>query len=620
MTATPLLQASQRANCVSAPAQPASTITLVAWSMVAIQSVVVAWACFRGFYYFSDDYVFRGRGAALPWLSPEYLLDHWGGHFMPAAFLAAQPFAKLTNFGYGWVALSLALGQLLVAVLLLRTLFRHFGRRWRVLLPLAIYLTAVPVVQASTWWAAALNMVPLMACTVIVVDRTLRTHGGRNWSSYVWILSTTLVGLLFFEKAVLLHLLVLGVLWALTPVQGLQSFVSVVRVHWPVLVGLSTALVGWAVLYTVTKGGPTFPWPGLDAIAAQSGNTMMHGVLPSFLGGPWEWFRAGLGGYDLARTSPLIQMVAACSVTTVVVLCWISGSRARRALSTLFVYAAANLVLLSVGRPYWGAGEAALPRYTADLSVVAALMVALATTRIRDDPAPAMLVERNPRPSPRVVLALVLVAQLLVLVWVGSTARLVQLMGTSPDRPWVEAALASMRATPDRAPILDRNVPRTVMNPLLPPNTLYSWFFAGTGGIPPISDETDRLRVLDDRGALVEAHVKGPTALQGPVPGCGWRVDERGTSVPLQADVIPWVHTVQVAYVSNQPSPLEVSFAEGTPRTLSVVAGLHDAYANIAGGGRTMTLRATSPGALICVGAIRVGEPVPGPLPAEAQP
>ena len=239
-----------RTEPVAAPGHarpvPGRRMRRVAYAMLAMQSAVIAWACFRGFYYFHDDFVFRGQGARQAWFAPAYLFQDWQGHFMPGGFLVAQPLSKLSDFGYGWTALSLALGQALVAWLLLRLLLRHFGSRWRVLVPFGLYLTSVPVVQATTWWAAALGLLPLMACLVLMADHTLRMRSSGRALHYLWVLGAYVAALMFSERAVLAPLVVGMLLLALTPGRLVVSVSSVVRRHGALLVGLVVVTGAWS--------------------------------------------------------------------------------------------------------------------------------------------------------------------------------------------------------------------------------------------------------------------------------------------------------------------------------------------------------------------------------------
>jgi len=593
-------------------------VRLVARLMVGVQVAVVSWAVFRGFFYFNDDFVFRGQGARYGWFDPAYVFQDWQGHFMPASFALSQPISKLGDFSYTWVALSLAGGQAFTAWMLMRTLLRNFGYRWRVLLALGLYLTSASLVQAATWWAAGMSIVPLLACLVIVSDRVLRSRGRRSASMLWWVLGVYAAALLFSERAVLLPLWVFLLLVAMTPGSLIASLVSVVRTHLAMLGGLLAITTAWAATYlNVHQAGPQ-PRPSLADLADQAGGVLTQQFLPALVGGGWSWFRITDQTYDFATASPLVIAFGAVLAVASLVLLFPSGPRARRALAAIVTYGFASMVLLSVGRPFflYVAQASTLPRYFADLAPLTAIAAALAFARLVDDPAPGMLREWRPRVRARIVVPVLVVGQVIVLLWLSTVMGLVALTSSSFDRSWVQASLRSLHGAAGTSPVLNVLVPTSVMNPLLYPHNDYSWFFAGLSNAPAIGDVTDHQRVLDDTGALVDAHIEGPVAVSGTDPDCGWKVAADGTWIPMKSEIIPWAHVVQVAYISTGSSTLEVRFPEGDVRRVRLTPGLHDVYFWLNGGGGAIRLRTDSPQANVCVGAVRVGVVTPGAQPA----
>jgi hypothetical protein len=278
-------------------------------------------------------------------------------------------------------------------------------------------------------------------------------------------------------------------------------------------------------------------------------------------------------------------------------------------------YALLVLALINAGRSAFLIETSSLPRYYADLAMVTVVASAVGLARLKEDPAPEMLVEWRPRLTRARSIVLVAFVQVLLISWFVSSTALTSGVGRGPERPWVTAALASLRADTSPSPVLDRTVPAEVLWPVVFPQNLYHWFFAGVSGMPAFSDVTDDLRLLDDAGALVPGHIEGVQALPGPTPNCGWEVTSTGTTIPLQATVINYNHTIWIAYIASAPTKLVISMPEGDARTVGVEGGLHDVYAEILGGGPSVTLRTTSPGTTVCVGDLRIGVPALGPRP-----
>lgn len=596
-----------------AHARPGPLVRRIAQAAVGVQILVVSWLCLKGWFY-ADDFMFRGQGARFPWFDPAYVFQPWGGHYMPLSFVVAQPFSKLGGFDYIWVALSLAAGQALIAVLMYRFLMRQFGARWRILLPLLLFLTSVPVLQISVWWATALNSTPYIACMIIAADHTLRlARTGRRWE-YAWILGSTAVALGFFEKAVLLPVLVALLLVAVTPARTpIAAAWHLIRAHWILLAGFVAVLAGWFLMYRANGTDDVVRGLNLARLSDQLSTGLVGTFVPSLFGGPWAWAEAQ-SSYNAVPTPLWAGLVLSVLVLVGVLFAATLGPRARRALLMAAVYAALVLLLINLGRSQFLVETASLPRYYADLVVVVVLASALMLARLRDDPAPEMLTEWRPRRLRAASIAAIVVAQLQIASFIVAVTGFAPGLGDGPEARWTKSALASLKAMGTQSTFLDGAVPGYVVWALIYPYNTYSWFFAGED-VPRFTSSVDQLLLLDDAGRVVPGRVEGPASLPGPVDRCGYLVQDRWTTVTMASDIVRYDHLMHLAYISSVGTELEIRMGEDPTTTVALKKGLNDIYTAMLGGGRTVSLRATSPGASVCVSSVEIGTATSAPLP-----
>lgn len=598
------------------PTRHERRVRTVMLAAVTVQSLVVAWASFRG-YFFTDDLVFMGRGARSPWLDPEYLFQPWGGHLMPAAFAVAQVSAKLSEYDYGFVAAGLALGQALVVWLLYRVLTGLFGFRWRLLLPLGMVLLSIPLLQATTWWAAALNMLPFLATLLLAVWAfTARLTGGPPWLTAT-AFGATLAGLAFFEKAVLVPPLLFLLAVTLSPVRNpLRAAWSVARDHARLWGGFVVTYAVWAWVYLHNDTSEAVSRFNLTDLAERI-RSGVAGVFPtSLFGGPWDWQGPShvAPGYDVANTADWATLAAAVAVAAAAVWVASHGVRARRAMLTALLYLLAVGVLLNIGRQAVVISYGGLPRYYADAVVVFAVLTAFGTARLRHDPWPETLREPSSTrlASPAGVIALVVVADLWLVSAVWSASGLVRHLGSDESRVYLSNAVRGLKALGPGHDVLNLQVPADVLWPIARPYNDYAWFFAPVHDGPRHPRVSDELIVIDPLGTPVPAYVAGPDSRRGPDAGCGYRLGAGATRVPLVARIVPWSHTVRVQYMASATTTSSVRIGDGDPVPVVLEAGLHNLFLQADGGGPTVEIGGISPGVSVCVDRVVVGVPVPG--------
>jgi hypothetical protein len=362
-------------------------VTLTALALIVVQ---VLWkAAFLSHFYFRQDDFHFTELALQRHLTWKYLSYVGSGHFHPGVLLVVWIMSKTAI--YSWDAASaVTIGMLVVASLaawrLLRTLL---GNRPAILIPLILYLVTPLTVPNDSWWQSAIESLPLQA--VIFLSLTAHVHYVRSgrFRHVVVAAAWLVVGAFFFEKAVVLPLLLFGVTAAFL-VEGKfgasmrQSLVRYWRA-WAIYAGL---VVAYGVVLLEALRSSTVQ-PGSASVASSltfSGDLVKDTLVPGLFGGPWSWyFLPPRYGQAIAYAAPASQLawLAVLAAAGIVVASGMARKLAWRAWAILGAWiVVADIAPVLLGRVSSFASYAGLfaldTRYVADAAPVAAICVALA--------------------------------------------------------------------------------------------------------------------------------------------------------------------------------------------------------------------------------------------------
>jgi hypothetical protein len=345
-----------------------------------------------------------------------------------------------------------------------------------------------------------------------------------------------------------------------------------------------------------------------------------HSLVPGLVGGPWAWLGAGDGAPIVAtgETARWISWTVAAVFITFTV--WVRPKIAARAWLLLLLYALLVAGLLGATRlgSVFSGVAGAVPRYIADVVVVAAICVGVALCGLRREPAPAP--EASDRPtslatSRRSAFAIALTAGLVMLI--ASSAVSGQRFGDDwadkAGRDYLATARADLAAAPAGTVFMDQPVPEIVVGPLSAPYNLQSRFFAPLDADPVFVTRARDLSVFDDAGHIRPAWVDGVRAAPGPAPGCGYKVTSSPVRIPLAAGVQSFWHVTRIAYLSDQDTAATFRVGSGEVVKFDIHRGLNAAFLLVRGGGATVEIAITGPAATICTDEVAVGRLVPAP-------
>ncbi|WP_245716746.1 hypothetical protein [Nocardia mikamii] len=427
-------------------------VLLVAVLLILAQIGLRGWVAGRGYFYW-DDLILVGRADRYPLWSADLLLYDHDGHFMPLAFVTAWVVTRIAPLHWAGPVVTMLLLQLAASVAVLRMLLvlvprRAGALRWAVLVPLIGYLFCPLTLPAFAWWAASLNALPLQfALAWVIADAVLlmRTGRGRYAISGLLVL---IVGLLFFEKAVVVPFVAFAVAVLERYIVGARTVdaeadsgdvSSSVQPGGPADSGDAGMSGGgahpgeaqpagdhadpsvWAAVRDVARTGAAL-WTGsalilagwvaayltvADHIAVDTSlagaRRLLHsatslGIVPTLLGGPWVWAR-WLPSTPWA-TPPGWTVVPAWLILAAVVLVTL---RSRRRVLTVWVLVAGYVlavqlpIVLIRGGPNTAAELMQSLRYPADVAVVLAAAIALL---LAARPRSAGRARRVPEPHP----------------------------------------------------------------------------------------------------------------------------------------------------------------------------------------------------------------------------
>ena len=593
------------------PRVPAAAAAAVA--LIGLHLLLRAALAFGGYFYW-DDLIIVGRAGTQPLLSVGYLFSDHDGHVMPAAFLLGGVLTRLAPLVWFWPALSLLVLQLTASLALLRTLHIILGWRPVLLLPLVFALFTPLTVPSFAWWAAALNYLPMLAALAWVCgDAVLLVRTGNRRYAVTGVLAY-FAGLLFFEKAAVIPVIAFTIAALLLHVSGRAGAVREVwragRSLWFPALALTGA---WAALYLVVvdqkrwSGDLSMTWDLLR-------RAVTHGIVPGLAGGPWQWQRWAPAS-PWAVPPPAAMAAGWIALAAVLV---VSALRKRRIGAVWLValgYAVACQVPIYLMRSsaFTALELAQTLRYLADLAWVLALLAAVGLCA--PNRAGSQWLNGSARRTALTgVVTVAFVASSLV-----STRTFLTSWQDNPTKSYLQTAVGSLaQARADStSPMLDQEVDPMILQRVVGPASLASHMFALITDRPEFDRSTDRLRMLDNIGRVVDADVTWVRrSVAGPRPQCGYFVGSDDTvRMPLDGPLLPSEWTAEINYLANTEGSVVMSLPVGPETKVALKPGLNRVFVRLSGAGDAITVRAATAALTVCIASGPLGYLAPRPTP-----
>jgi hypothetical protein len=502
--------------------------------------------------------------------------------------------------------------QAAAGVGMLRLLLSMFGPRPFVLVLLTGYLSFVFTLSAGIWFAAGINQLPMQIALVYGLHAHLGYLRHRRTGSLVVCLAWTVFGLLFYEKTVLL----LGV-YALVTIGWFSHGRTPQRLrhvwdHYRLAVLTHTALgvvylaayVHWGLDFSPGNSNSQ-PWSPLAF------NLVGVATAPALIGGPFRWQPLAVGSF--ADPSGIVMAASWALVIGVGLYAYRTRTRTKRAWSLLGFTLFCNVVLLASARAnIVGPDIAREYRYQTESAAMFVLGLGLAFLPLVGARESAQRREDVPLTyeAPRLVAA----ATVAIAVAAGySTVRYVDLwQDRNPSRAYFASVRHELRATAAAdghpVPLVDVGIPQTLLWSYRHPENYYSHVFRDLDRYTSYPQEAvDDLHMFDDSGRLAAVDVP-PTRSSEPAAGCGYRLTDDTTEVPLDGPVFGDGWWIRFDYDATAATSLHVVVGD-LEHDLDLPEGHHTVYVTAEGDFDSVILSGYDPGAGGCVSSLRLGLP-----------
>ena len=365
-------------------------VTIAALALIAIQLLWKA-EFLSNFYFRDDDFHFTELSLQSP-LNWTYLSYVGSGHFHPGVLAIIWLVGRIAP--YNWDAAS-AITLVLLAISSLaawRVLRALIGDRPAILIPLALYLVTPLTMPNDSWWQSGIESLPLQAAVFLALLAHCHYVRTGQFMYAVAAAAWLIVGLAFFEKALVIPVLLFGVTAGFL-VQGpiLSSTRQALTRYWRgwvLYAGLTLAYVAVLVTAlsksTVTPGAPT----SLTNALVFAGDLIKETLLPGLLGGPWSWALPQYGAVAYAAPASQLAWLSVLACLALVVASVAIRPKAWRAWAILLGWLVlADIVPILIGRlsvSHLGGLLSLDTRYVADVAGIAAICVALAFWPVRE--------------------------------------------------------------------------------------------------------------------------------------------------------------------------------------------------------------------------------------------
>ncbi|SDT58729.1 hypothetical protein [Actinoplanes derwentensis] len=555
------------------------------------------------------------------------LFTLYNNHFMPAGRLVTHVVNQFTDYEYWPYAALMVLGQLAVSIAFYRLLRLMLPAGWALLVPLCLFLFNPMTLEISAWWAVGVNMLPMQLAMIVALGAQVKYVFSGDRRNLVTLAAAVLVGLLFFEKALLIVPMVfLATLFLYAPGGPVHALVTTIRrwwQSWALLTAISLLFLG-AYLATATGTSARVPRSAAevgDFLTQFYGSSLASGLV----GGPWSWLDAK-DGPAVAAPSDLAQWISWAVIALVItVTVALRRSTAVRAWSLMVVFAglAAGLIAATRLGSEMSGVAGLVPRYLGDVLLVAALCVGVAVSGLRRPAASAVGAEpvADPLPAPvrrfpqQFVVALGVCLVLLVANSVWSSRDWAADWSSKAARDYIRTTQAELSAAEPGTVFMDQPVPDLVMSAVIYPWNMQSNFFKPLDHGPVFVTEAEKLSVIDDSGHIRPAWVKGIRSQPGPLSGCGYQVKGgRTVTVPLNGELVDYWHTVRIGYLSDRDTEAFIKIGHRPAISFDVHRGLNAMFLLRMVDGDEVELSVADPEASFCTDEIEIGELVPQPV------
>lgn len=589
---------------------------VVVGGLLIIVAEIIWKAQFLSQMYFSqDDYVNLDIAvkSRFDW---HYLSLIGAGHFYPGLRAVTWVLARSSLYNWGLdagIALALVALASLAALRLLRTLF---GDRPAILIPLGLYALTPLTVPDLGWWWCAMESLPFQLAIFMSLNahvHYVRTRRRRHLlAAVVWVV----IGLLFFEKAIVLAplLFVITAAFLMGPGSWLAGAVGTLRKHWRAWVIYVVVTGGYVLLFVQAlhaSGQKAHAPSSLSAAGGFAWTIVKDTLTTGALGGPWRWLPLADQQYALA--APPAATIVFSGLVAVAVL-GVSISRrflAWRAWAILVGWVVcADIVPVVFGRLYAGLqGVLGLEtRYLADAACVLAICVGLAflpVTGTEPSEAADPVGQRSARGHRASVTTaneqnLRYAAAALVAVFVVSSVWSVHTYendtpGGAAAKSYIANAKRAVKLAPLGTIVLDQYMPQRLVEGLfgrhdaiestvigdLEQGSLagkFHWIANPRGTI-------DGLRIFGSDGKLYPAAISGVYSVQR--KGTGFKAcwpQRKGKIVVWfqnTTNVYDWM--LQLAYIWGSSATTVTLRYGGVAHQLAVQHGPHSAYLSVSG-------------------------------------
>lgn len=582
--------------------------------LILVQLGFRAWALWGSWFYF-DDLAFMSRAMNQPF-DWAYLTESYGGHLMPAGFALAWVLTKWWVYDWAPWAVTLLLLQLVASIGMFRLLVAMFGRRAFVLVLLAGYLAWVFTLSAGIWWAAGINQVPLqiaLAFGLTAFLAYLRTRRPRHLVvSLVWVG----LGLLFYEKTVV----VLGI-YGLVALCWFSSGKTPERLRrlWDEyrLAVVAAVVGGGAYLVVYAAYGLNFS-PGETADVPWgpiAWNLVAVAMAPAVAGGPISW--EPITGGAFANPSDVVMLLSWALVGALVFYAWRSRTISKRAWALVVFTTLGNVALLASARAgVVGPDIAREYRYQTEAAAVVVIAIGLAFLPLRGAHEENAVRADAPEGYEDRRLVAAVTAVVVVLSAVSSVRWVDLWQDRNPTHAYIDGVEANLTAAAEPVPLVDAGVPQTLLWSFRYPENTYRHLFAPWASHMAFPRHTvDDLFLFDDTGDLAQVRLDPARRMKRakgadkdcPVPLTGGVV-----RIPLDGPVIGGGWWIALDY----DSPVDTSFrlvAGDEAHDVDVPSGEHTAWFQAAGTFDEVMINSFPDDTGLCVTDLVLGSPEPTP-------